>query len=146
MNLFFSFSGRGHAGGGGGFGGGKGGGGGMAAAGAMMGGTLLSLGFGAVAMLAGKALMTGLMSLMLSAIVGLKGGDSGGGKTTYEIVSKPVYSHSHSHSSEVQHAEHGHGGYGHSGYGRSFESNYPYLPPEQYTPVSESVPTTSKTD
>lgn len=84
----------------------------------MMKGTLGALGFGALAMLAGKALMTGLMALMLSAIVGLKSLASGGEKkTTYEIVSKPVYSTSHSHSSEEHHA--GHGGY--SGYGRSLD-------------------------
>ncbi|XP_063988485.1 uncharacterized protein LOC135168346 [Diachasmimorpha longicaudata] len=85
----------------------------------MMKGTLGALGFGALAMLAGKALMTGLMALMLSAIVGLKSLTSGGEKkTTYEIVSKPVYSSSHTHSSEEQH--HGHG-YGHSGYARSLD-------------------------
>lgn len=77
-------------------------------------GMLATLGMGALAALAGKALMTGLMSLMLSAIIGLKSATSGGHKqTTYEIISKPVYSHSHSHSSEVQHD---HGGGGHAGY------------------------------
>ncbi|XP_011505146.1 PREDICTED: uncharacterized protein LOC105367969 [Ceratosolen solmsi marchali] len=82
----------------------------------MMKGTLGALGFGALAMLAGKALMTGLMALMLSAIVGLKSLTSGGEKkTTYEIVSKPVYTASHGHSSE----EH-HGAYG-AGYGRSLD-------------------------
>ena len=82
----------------------------------MMKGTLGALGFGALAMLAGKALMTGLMALMLSAIVGLKSLAGGGEKkTTYEIVSKPVYTSSHTHSSE----EH-HGGYG-GGYGRSLD-------------------------
>lgn len=85
----------------------------------MMKGTLGALGFGALAMLAGKALMTGLMALMLSAIVGLKSLTSGGEKkTTYEIVSKPVYSATHTHSSEEQH--HGHG-YGHSGYARALD-------------------------
>lgn len=84
----------------------------------MMKGTLGAVGFGALALLAGKALMTGLMALMLSAIIGLKSLASGGDKkTTYEIVSKPVYSTSHSHSSEEHH---GHG-YGHSGYGRSLD-------------------------
>ncbi|XP_031370827.1 uncharacterized protein LOC102680836 [Apis dorsata] len=82
-------------------------------------GTLGAIGFGALALLAGKALMTGLMALMLSAIVGLKSLASGGEKkTTYEIVSKPVYSSSHTHSSEEHH---GHG-YGHSGYGRSLDA------------------------
>ncbi|XP_053976567.1 uncharacterized protein LOC128875206 [Hylaeus volcanicus] len=85
----------------------------------MMKGTLGAVGFGALALLAGKALMTGLMALMLSAIVGLKSLAGGGEKkTTYEIVSKPVYSTSHTHSSEEHH---GHG-YGHSGYGRSLDS------------------------
>jgi hypothetical protein len=133
----FSSSGRG-GGGGGGFGGGGGGGGdkggkkGMGQlllAALMMKGTLLPIAFAALAGLAGKALMTGLLSLMLSAIIGLKSLASHGGKqaVTYEIVQKPVYSHSHSHSHELHH-EHlggghgggGGGGYGHSSYGRSF--------------------------
>ncbi|XP_012228113.1 uncharacterized protein Osi16 [Linepithema humile] len=85
----------------------------------MMKGTLGAVGFGALALLAGKALMTGLMALMLSAIIGLKSlASHGEKKTTYEIVSKPVYSSSHTHSSEEHH---GHG-YGHSGYGRSLDS------------------------
>lgn len=85
----------------------------------MMKGTLGAVGFGALALLAGKALMTGLLALMLSAIIGLKSLSSGGDKkTTYEIVSKPVYTSSHTHSSEEHH---GHG-YGHSGYGRSLDT------------------------
>ncbi|XP_077271598.1 DUF1676 domain-containing protein Osi16 [Temnothorax americanus] len=85
----------------------------------MMKGTLGMLGFGAIALLAGKALMTGLLALMLSAIIGLKSlTHHGEKKTTYEIVSKPVYSSSHTHSSEEHH---GHG-YGHSGYGRSLDT------------------------
>lgn len=92
----------------------------------MMKGTLMTIGFGALAALAGKALMTGLLSLMLSAILGLKSASGGGHKqTTYEIISKPVYSHSHSHSSEVQHDHHDHGhGHGHAGsysYGRNLD-------------------------
>lgn len=73
------------------------------------------MGMGAVALLAGKALMTAMMSLVLSAVVGLKALTSGGKSTTYEIVSKPVYSHSHSHSTAHEDV----GGYGHSGYGRN---------------------------
>ncbi|XP_034949795.1 uncharacterized protein [Chelonus insularis] len=96
----------------------KGGMSGLAAGLMMMKGTLGALGFGALAMLAGKALMTGLMALMLSAIVGLKSLASGGEKkTTYEVIAKPVYTSSHSHSSEDHH---GHG-YGGSGYGRSID-------------------------
>lgn len=113
-------------------GGGKGGKKGMGQlllAALMMKGTLLPIAFAALAGLAGKALMTGLLSLMLSAIIGLKSLTSHGGKqaVTYEIVQKPVYSHSHSHSHELHH-EHlggghgggGGGGYSHSSYGRSF--------------------------
>lgn len=114
-------------GGGGGGGGGKKGGGGMGmllAAAAMMKGTLGALALGGIAALAGKALMTGLMALMLSAIIGLKSLSGGGGKTTYEIVSKPVYSHSNTHSvSHEEHGGHGHGGY--SSYGRSFDMPLP---------------------
>lgn len=125
-------------GGGGGLGGGGGGGGGkkgnmgqLLMAALLMKGTLLPIAFAALAGLAGKALMTGLLSLMLSAIIGLKSLTHHGGKqaVTYEIVQKPVYSHSHSHSHELHH-EHlggghgggsgGGGGYGHSSYGRSF--------------------------
>ncbi|XP_022128291.1 uncharacterized protein LOC111002439 [Pieris rapae] len=104
---------------GGGFGGGKKGGmGGLMAAGLMMKGTLMSMGMGALALLAGKALMTAVMSLVLSAVIGLKSLTSGGKSTTYEIVSKPVYSHSHSHSTAHEDA----GSYGHSGYGRSINA------------------------
>ncbi|KAL5284821.1 hypothetical protein ACFFRR_006874 [Megaselia abdita] len=92
----------------------------LLAAGMMMKGMLMAIGMGAIAIMAGKALMTGVLALALSAIVGLKSLASGGGKsTTYEIVAKPVYSNSHSHS--VSHEDHGHhsayNGYGN--YGRS---------------------------
>lgn len=87
-----------------------------------------------IAMLAGKALMTGLMALTLSAIIGLKSLTSGGSKkTTYEIVAKPVYSHSQSHS--TSHEDHhggggggGGGGMSHGAYGgfrRSLNLNLP---------------------
>ncbi|XP_045475008.1 uncharacterized protein LOC123680929 [Harmonia axyridis] len=90
------------------------------AATAMMKGTLMALSMGGLAALAGKALMTGMISLLLSAIIGLKSLTSHGGKhTTYEIVSKPVYSHTKSHSTEVEHA----GQYG--GYGRSMDVPLP---------------------
>ncbi|GAB0087566.1 Protein of unknown function DUF1676 [Sergentomyia squamirostris] len=104
-------------------GGKKGGLEGLLAAAMMMKGTMMALALGALAALAGKALMTGMMALMLSAIVGLKALAGGGSKqTTYEIVAKPYYSHSHSQS----HEDHGHGhggggsgggGGGHTGYG-----------------------------
>lgn len=76
----------------------------------------MSMGLGALALLAGKALMTAMMSLLLSAIIGIKSLSGGQKSTTYEIVSKPVYSHSHSHS--TAHEDVG-GGYGHAGYARS---------------------------
>ncbi|XP_011554425.3 uncharacterized protein LOC105385701 [Plutella xylostella] len=97
-------------------GGKKGGMGGILAAALMMKGTLMSIGIGGLAMLAGKALMTAMMSLLLSAIIGIKSLTSGGKSTTYEIVSKPVYSHSHSTGHEEI------GGYAHSPYGRSMKS------------------------
>ncbi|XP_044268618.1 uncharacterized protein LOC123013848 [Tribolium madens] len=119
---------RGGGGGGGGGGGKKGGGGGMGAilaAGAMMKGTLFALALGGLAALAGKALMTALISLVLSAVIGLKSLTHGGGKsTTYEVIAKPIYTHANTHS--VSHEEHGGGGhYGHSGYGRSLDMPLP---------------------
>ncbi len=70
-------------------------------------GMLATMAMGAIAGIAGKALMTGLMALTLSAIIGLKSlTSSGEKKTTYEIVAKPAYSHSQSHSSS--HENHGH--------------------------------------
>lgn len=75
----------------------------------------MSVGMGGLAMLAGKAMMTAMMSLVLSAIIGIKSLSSGGKSTTYEIVSKPIYTHSHSHSTGHEDV----GGYGHSGYGRN---------------------------
>ncbi|XP_044755243.1 uncharacterized protein LOC123314185 [Coccinella septempunctata] len=106
----------------GGGGGGMGGGGMMMAAGAMMKGTLVALALGGLAAIAGKALMTGMISLLLSAIIGLKSLTHGHKSTTYEIVAKPIYSHSNTHS--ISHDE-GHGGYGHSGYSRSYDMPLP---------------------
>ncbi|CAH1111158.1 unnamed protein product [Psylliodes chrysocephalus] len=142
-------SGRGGGGGigGGGGGGGKGGGGSggggggggmgmMMAAGAMMKGTLLALSLGGIAAIAGKALMTGLISLLISAIIGLKALTHGHKSTTYEIVSKPVYSHSNSHSvGHEDHHEHHPGGYGHTSYGRSFDMPLPLGLQPEYKPA-----------
>ncbi|XP_045474163.1 uncharacterized protein LOC123680361 [Harmonia axyridis] len=98
------------------------------AAAAMMKGTLMALAMGGLAALAGKALMTGMISLLLSAIIGLKSLTSHGGKqTTYEIVSKPVYSHTNSHSTEVEHGGH------YSGYGRSMDVPLPLGLQRAYT-------------
>jgi len=81
---------------------------------------------GAVAALAGKALLTGMMALTLAGIVALKALTSKGEKkTTYEIISKPVYSHSHSYSTGHSgghggHSHEDHGAYSGGGYGRAF--------------------------
>ncbi|CAH1111162.1 unnamed protein product [Psylliodes chrysocephalus] len=69
----------------------KGGGGGMGmmmAAAAMMKGTLATVAMGALAALAGKALMTSLISLLISTIIGLKSLTSGGGKSVEVISTK----------------------------------------------------------
>lgn len=95
--------------------GGGGGGGGLLALAAMLGGSVGALALAGLAAIAGKALMTALISLLLSALAGLKGG--GGGKTTYEVISKPVHTYSSSHSTGHE-DYHGHGG----GYKRSLDS------------------------
>uniref|UniRef100_T1GAX9 Uncharacterized protein n=1 Tax=Megaselia scalaris TaxID=36166 RepID=T1GAX9_MEGSC len=74
----------------------------LLAAGMMMKGMLMAVGMGAIAIMAGKALMTGILALALSSIIGLKSLASSGGKsTTYEIVAKPIYTNSHTHSLHV---------------------------------------------
>ncbi|XP_041985528.1 uncharacterized protein LOC121737863 [Aricia agestis] len=111
-------------------GGGLKGGGGLFAAALLGKGALAAAALGALALLAGKALMTALMSLLLSALVGLKG--HGGHKsTTYEIITKPEVSHHHSQSHEEHHEhEHGH----HGGYRRAYDENYnSYMPYDNTT-------------
>ena len=57
------------------------------------------IGLGALAAIAGKALITGTIALLLASLVGLKSLTGGQGKTTtYEVVARPVYSASQSHS------------------------------------------------
>ncbi|XP_017130624.1 uncharacterized protein LOC108148221 [Drosophila elegans] len=107
----------------------------LVAAGVMMKGMLMAMGLGAIALMAGKALMTALMALTLSGVLGLKSLAGGGKSTTYEIVAKPIYTSSHSHS--VTHEDGGHGhsahfaaggggggtasGFGYGGYARSLK-------------------------
>lgn len=72
---------------------------------------LLPLALGAIAAIAGKALLVGKIALVISAIIGLKKLLSSSGKhVTYEVVSHPHHSSSHI----VSHDE-GHGGYGGGG-------------------------------
>lgn len=85
----------------------------------------------AVAALAGKALLAATLALALAAIAGLKSLTSGGDKkTTYEIISKPVYSHSHSHT--TGHSAGGHGGShedgGHASYGGAYGRSFMTFP------------------
>lgn len=103
----------------------------LLAAGMMMKGMLMAVGMGAIAIMAGKALMTGILALALSSIIGLKSLASSGGKsTTYEIVAKPIYTNSHTHS--VSHEDHGHhsayNGYGN--YARSIDVEDNQLKPK----------------
>ncbi|KYN12858.1 PREDICTED: uncharacterized protein LOC108767080 [Trachymyrmex cornetzi] len=84
---------------------------------------LLPLALGAIAMIAGKALLVGKIALVISAIIGLKKLLGSHQKhVTYEVVSHPHHSSSH-----VSHDDHGGyggggggdfgGGYGTSGHG-----------------------------
>jgi len=69
---------------------------------------LLPLALGAIAMIAGKALLVGKIALVISAIIGLKKLLGSHQKhVTYEVVSHPHHSSSH-----VSHEDHGAGGYG----------------------------------
>ncbi|RZF48332.1 hypothetical protein LSTR_LSTR010295 [Laodelphax striatellus] len=105
----------------------------LATAGLMSGGSMLAAGLMTLAAMAGKALMMSMMALLLSAMSAMKGGgDQEKKSTTYEIITKPVVTHAHTHSSEVQHVDgsHGHGA-SHSGYGyarsMAFTPVYPLL-------------------
>lgn len=99
---------------------------------AMKAAALVPLALGAIALIAGKALLVGKIALVLSAIIGLKKLFSGQGKhVTYEVVSHPHHSSSHVSS----HDSYGGGGYGgdvgggysgggssgHGGWGRSLD-------------------------
>lgn len=62
----------------------------------MVAGTLLPIKLGALAMMSGKALMTSMLALMLSAILALKklasgGGGGGHSGTTYEVINVPSH-------------------------------------------------------
>ncbi|KOC70944.1 hypothetical protein WH47_04930 [Habropoda laboriosa] len=81
---------------------------------------LLPLALGAIAAIAGKALLVGKIALVISAIIGLKKLLSSSGKhVTYEVVSHPHHSSSH----VVSHDE-GHGGGGYGGGGADYGGGY----------------------
>lgn len=103
---------------------------------AMKAAALIPLALGAIALLAGKALIVGKIALVLSAILGLKKLLSGGsGKhVTYEVVSHPHHSSSHVSTHDSFGGGGGYGGgdagggggysggsSGHGGWGRALE-------------------------
>lgn len=93
---------------------------------------LLPLILGAIALIAGKALLIGKIALVLSAVIGLKKLLSQEKHVTYEVVAHPHHSTSHSashdayasgsgYSSDVAAAGGGYGSSGHGGWGRSVD-------------------------
>lgn len=76
----------------------------------MVAGTLLPIKLGALAMMSGKALMTSMLALMLSAILALKklaSGGGGGGShsgTTYEVINVPTHSGHGPHARSLAHS------------------------------------------
>lgn len=85
----------------------------------------MALSMGALALLAGKALIAALMALLLAALNSFKALTSGKQSTTYEIITKPSYSGGHSHSNQHESAHEHSGGGGTSGYGRSMSFELP---------------------
>lgn len=74
-------------------------------AGWMSGATLLALTMKTIAILSGKAMLAALLSLMLSVISAFSKHHHGELKsTTYEIITKPIVSHSHSTDIHEAHA------------------------------------------
>lgn len=72
---------------------------------------LLPLALGAIALIAGKALLVGKIALVISAIIGLKKLLGGQQKhVTYEVVAHPHHSSGSSSSHVVSHDDGGHGG------------------------------------
>lgn len=66
----------------------------------LLGGTILPLKFGALALLAGKALIISKLALALAAIIGLKklvSGSGGGHETSYQVVTVPSHGHGGGH-------------------------------------------------
>lgn len=100
---------------------------------------LLPLVLGAIALIAGKALLIGKIALVLSAVIGLKKLLSQEKHVTYEVVAHPHHSTSHSSSHGDAYAAvgssgysgdvggggggGGYGGSGHGGWGRSVDAH-----------------------
>lgn len=76
---------------------------------------LLPLALGAIALIAGKALLIGKIALVISAIIGLKKLLSQQKHVTYEVVSHPHHSSSHVVSHDDGHG--GGGGFGGGDFG-----------------------------
>lgn len=93
---------------------------------------LLPLALGAIALIAGKALLVGKIALVLSAVIGLKKLLSQEKHVTYEVVAHPHHSSSHSssHGEAYSGASAGYsgaetasyGGSGHGGWARSIDA------------------------
>lgn len=80
---------------------------------------LLPLVLGAIALIAGKALLVGKLALVLSAIIGLKKLLSQQKHVTYEVVAHPHHSSSHSSGHTEYSGAAGSSGYGDAGYASS---------------------------
>lgn len=100
---------------------------------ALKGAALIPLALGAIALIAGKALLIGKIALVLSAIIGLKKLLSQEKHVTYEVVAHPHHTSSHSqshgeavggsgYSSDVGSYSGGGGGGGSHGWGRSLNA------------------------
>lgn len=81
---------------------------------------LLPLALGAIALIAGKALLIGKIALVISAIIGLKKLLSHQKHVTYEVVQHPHHSSSH----VVTHDDGHSGGGGYGGGGGDFGGGY----------------------
>lgn len=103
---------------------------------------LIPLALGAIALLAGKALLIGKIALLLASIIGLKKLLSQQKTVTYEIVSHPHHTSSHEHHGHDSFSSAGgdvgggsYGGGGHGGWGRSADAHE--LAYKAYAPQAE---------
>ncbi|RZF48333.1 hypothetical protein LSTR_LSTR010296 [Laodelphax striatellus] len=82
-------------------------------AGLLSAGTMLAMGMSTLSAMAGKALMTSLLALVLAGFAALKGHQDDKKTTTYEIITRPIYTHGHKHGDALADAQmmaptHGH--------------------------------------